>query len=151
MEKINLQQAPVAVIGAGTMGIGIAQLAAMHGHPTFVYDVDASKTEAALQQLAAQLTKRVQAGKMTQELYDSTFANLSVAQELAQLAPAQLIIEAIVEKKEVKQSLFNNWLQCVLKMRFLHRIRLQFQLQRLLLRFHIQSVSWVCISLTQHL
>lgn len=106
MDKINLQQVPVAVIGAGTMGIGIAQLAAMHGHPTFVYDVDVSKTEAALQQLAAQLTKRVQAGKMTQELYDSTFANLSIAQELSQLASAQLIIEAIVEKKEVKQSLF---------------------------------------------
>ena len=106
MDKINLQQASVAVIGAGTMGIGIAQLAAMNGHQTFVYDVDAAKTEAALQQLATQLSKRVQAGKMTQELFDSTFANLSVAHKLAELAPAQLIIEAIVEKKEVKQNLF---------------------------------------------
>jgi len=36
MQQINLEQVKVAVVGAGTMGIGIAQLAAMHGHPTYV-------------------------------------------------------------------------------------------------------------------
>ncbi|WP_347453671.1 3-hydroxyacyl-CoA dehydrogenase [Acinetobacter sp. ANC 7454] len=106
MPEMNLTQAKVAVIGAGTMGIGIAQLAAMHGHSTYVYDVDTSRTQAALQDLQAQLSKRVAAGKMTQELLDSTFANLTVVQDLQQLADRNLIIEAIVEKKEVKQQLF---------------------------------------------
>ena len=40
MQQFNLQQANVAVIGAGTMGIGIAQLAAMNGHQTLVFDLD---------------------------------------------------------------------------------------------------------------
>ena len=106
MQQINLEQIKVAVVGAGTMGIGIAQLAAMHGHPTYVFDVDASKIHNALADLQAQLSKRVQNGKMTQQLLESTLANLMVAEDIQQLADAGLIIEAIVEKKEVKQNLF---------------------------------------------
>ena len=48
MQQINLEQVKVAVVGAGTMGIGIAQLAAMHGHPTYVFDLDCSKVQSAL-------------------------------------------------------------------------------------------------------
>ena len=106
MQQINLQQAKIAVIGAGTMGIGIAQLAAMHGHHTYIFDADAGKTRQALEQLAVQLGRRVQAGKMTQQLFDSTFAHLTAADALQQLADADLIVEAVVEKQEVKQRLF---------------------------------------------
>ncbi len=108
MQQINLEQVKVAVVGAGTMGIGIAQLAAMHGHPTYVFDLDRSKVQSALTALEAQLSKRVQNGKMTQQLLESTFANLIVAEDIQQLADAGLIIEAIVEKKEVKQNLFQH-------------------------------------------
>src|SRR5690606_10844353 len=86
--------------------IGIAQLAAMHGHPTYLFDLDRSKVQRALTALEAQLSKRVQNGRMTQRLLESTFANLIVAEDIQQLADAGLIIEAIVEKKEVKQNLF---------------------------------------------
>ena len=106
MEKLNLQQATVAVIGAGTMGMGIAQLAAMHGHQTFIFDLDNSKAQDALNQLTTQLNKRVQIGKMTQQLLDSTLGNLTIVDDIQQLAQTDLIIEAIVEKKEVKQNLF---------------------------------------------
>ncbi len=106
MTEINLQQVRIAVIGAGTMGIGIAQLAAMHGHVTYVFDVDSAKTQSALDSLQLQLGKRVQNGKMTQQQVDHIFANLKVAKVLQQLSDADLIIEAIVEKKEVKQQLF---------------------------------------------
>ncbi len=106
MSQLNLQQTKVAVIGAGTMGIGIAQLAAMHGHQTYLFDVDAEKSKIAVAQLADQLAKRVQAGKMAQQLVDSTLANLSIATAIEQLAETDLIVEAIVEKKEVKQQLF---------------------------------------------
>ena len=104
--KMDLQHASVAVIGAGTMGIGIAQLAAMHGHKTYVFDVDVARTEQALAQLEKQLAARVEKGKMTQQLLDDTLANLHVAQQLQDLAAVQLVVEAIVEKKEVKQSVF---------------------------------------------
>lgn len=106
MQQINLEQVKIAVIGAGTMGIGIAQLAAIHGHPTYVFDLDSSKVQRALTALEAQLSKRVQNGKISQQLLESTLANLIVAEDIQQLADAGLIIEAIVEKKEVKQNLF---------------------------------------------
>lgn len=106
MQQLCLKQARVAVIGAGTMGIGIAQLAAMHGHPTQLFDMDVQKSQAALDQLKVQLQKRVAAGKMTGQLLEQTFANLSIATDIQALASAQLVVEAIVEKKEVKQALF---------------------------------------------
>lgn len=106
MQKINLEQVKIAVIGAGTMGMGIAQLAAMHGHPTYVFDLDSSKVQHALTALETQLSKRVQNGKMTEQLLKNIFANLIVVEDIQQLVDAGLIIEAIVEKKEVKQNLF---------------------------------------------
>ncbi len=106
MQQFNLQQANVAVIGAGTMGIGIAQLAAMNGHQTLLFDLDLDKANASFAQLTVQLNKRVQAGKITQTLVDSTLANLTVVDDIQQLAAAGLIIEAVVENKEVKQNIF---------------------------------------------
>lgn len=105
-EHMDLSQCRVAVIGAGTMGIGIAQLAAMHGHPTLVFDLNANTAVASMAQLTERLSKRVAAGKMSQQQLDDTLGNMQVVTEIQQLAAAGLIIEAVVEKKEVKQSLF---------------------------------------------
>lgn len=102
----DLSQAKVAVIGAGTMGIGIAQLAASHGHSTYLYDVDAKRTQAAVEGLKQQLAARVAKGKLTQADYDATLANLTVVEQIEQLSDRDLVIEAIVEKLEVKQALF---------------------------------------------
>lgn len=106
MQKLSLQHANVAVIGAGTMGIGIAQLAAMHGHRTHVYDVDVARTHQAIDSLKIQLKKRVDAGKMTQAIFDQTFANLTVTSDITDLKNANLVIEAIVENKDIKQDVF---------------------------------------------
>lgn len=106
MQNLSLQHAQIAVVGAGTMGIGIAQLAAMHGHATLVYDIDSQQVHRALAALQQQLQKRVDAGKMTQDALNMTMANLNVAEDLQALSTSNLIIEAIVEKKEVKQALF---------------------------------------------
>jgi 3-hydroxybutyryl-CoA dehydrogenase len=106
MQILSLQQAKVAVIGAGTMGMGIAQLAAMHGHATYVFDLDVEKANVAFAQLKVQLEKRVQLGKMTQAVVDYALGNIQIVAELQQLSIADLIVEAVVEKKEVKQSLF---------------------------------------------
>lgn len=106
MEKRDLSKAAIAVIGAGTMGIGIAQLAAMHGHTTYLFDVDVAKSQAALAGLKSQLAERVQRGKMSQVLLDSTLENLSIITDINELAAVQLVVEAIVERQDIKQQLF---------------------------------------------
>lgn len=106
METRDLSKAAIAVIGAGTMGIGIAQLAAMHGHTTYLFDVDVAKSQAALVSLESQLAKRVQKGKMSQVLLDSTLENLSIITDINEMAAVQLIVEAIVERQDIKQQLF---------------------------------------------
>lgn len=102
----DLSQAKVAVIGAGTMGIGIAQLAATYGHSTYIYDVDPMRSQAAVESLKQQLAARVAKGKLTQANYDTTLANLTVVENIEQLSDRDLVVEAIVEKLEVKQALF---------------------------------------------
>ena len=102
----DLSQAKIAVIGAGTMGIGIAQLAASHGHLTYLYDVDAKRTQAAVVDLKQQLVARVAKGKLTQAAYEATLGNLTVVEHIEQLSDRDLVIEAIVEKLDVKQALF---------------------------------------------
>lgn len=106
MKTKDLSKASIAVIGAGTMGIGIAQLAAMHGHTTYLFDVDVAKSQAALASLESQLAKRVQKGKMSQVLLDSILENLSIITDINEMAAVQLIIEAIVERQDIKQQLF---------------------------------------------
>ncbi|MFI8555712.1 3-hydroxyacyl-CoA dehydrogenase [Psychrobacter sp.] len=106
METRDLSNATIAVIGAGTMGIGIAQLAAMHGHTTYLFDLDVAKSQAALASLESQLAKRVQKGKMSQVLLDSTLENLSIITDINEMAAVQLVVEAIVERQDIKQQLF---------------------------------------------
>lgn len=106
MEAKDLSKAAIAVIGAGTMGIGIAQLAAMHGHTTYLFDVDVAKSQAALVGLESQLATLVQKGKISQVLLDSTLENLSIITDINEMATVQLVVEAIVERQDIKQQLF---------------------------------------------
>lgn len=102
----DLSQAKIAVIGAGTMGIGIAQLAASHGHSTYLYDVDSKRTQTAVVDLKQQWAARVAKGKLTQAAYEATLGNLTVVEHIEQLSDRDVVIEAIVEKLDVKQALF---------------------------------------------
>lgn len=97
----------VAVIGAGTMGAGIAQVAAAAGHPVLLYDAAAGAAEAGRERLARGLAGLVARGKMQAEAADALTGRIRVAGRLADLAPAALVIEAIVERLDVKQGLFS--------------------------------------------
>ena len=93
--------APVAVVGAGTMGGGIAQVAAVAGHPVTVYDAvegAAGRAVAAIRDRVAQLVTK---GRLR-----PTGLRLAVATELGELAPARCVIEAVAEDLAVKQALF---------------------------------------------
>jgi len=97
----------VAVIGAGTMGHGIAQVAAMAGYDTRLTDADPEAVAAARDRIQANLAGAVIRGKLTQQAADAAIARVVPAADLDLAArDADLVIEAIVEDLAVKQSLF---------------------------------------------
>lgn len=98
--------ASVAVIGSGTMGAGIAEVAAAAGHPVLIYDIDHQAIARAIEGIARRLASRVERGKLASEQADALLARLHPAHDLAALADADLVIEAASEHLEVKTALF---------------------------------------------
>ena len=96
----------IAIIGAGTMGHGIAHVSAAAGYKVTLYDVDEARVSAGLAKVKAALDKGVEKGKVTVEARAQTLSLLGSTTELAQLAGADLVIEAIPERLEMKQALF---------------------------------------------
>ena len=96
----------VAVVGAGTMGAGIAQVAAMAGYDVVLQDVQEPQLERARTTIATMLDKGVDRGKVTEAQRDETWARLTLAQDLGvAVASADLVVEAIPEKMEWKAAL----------------------------------------------
>lgn len=96
----------VGVVGAGAMGAGIAQVAAAAGHRVKLFD---TRPGAALQALAGidrQLTRLVEKGRLAQAEHEAICGRLQPAETLDALSEAGLVIEAIIERVEVKQRLF---------------------------------------------
>ncbi|RXM37699.1 3-hydroxybutyryl-CoA dehydrogenase [Chryseobacterium sp. CH21] len=96
----------VGIIGAGTMGIGIAQVAATNGCKVWVYDANAKQVETATVGLEKTLTKLVDKQKILAEKMTEILANISIATELKDFKDCELIIEAIIENKEIKTKVF---------------------------------------------
>ena len=97
----------VAVLGAGTMGHGIAQVAAAAGLATRLYDVASELVERGLGRVRGNLEQGVARGKLTQAQHDATLAALTGHTELASaVTGADIVIEAVPEKLELKQELF---------------------------------------------
>ena len=98
--------ARVAVIGAGTMGIGIAQVAARAGHQVLLFDIAATAAQRALDALGQRLRLRVASGKADAASTEALLACIHPVDALSQLADSELVIEAVAEKLPIKQSLF---------------------------------------------
>ncbi len=96
----------VGIIGAGTMGIGIAQVAATNGCRVWIYDANAKQVETATVGLEKTLTKLVDKQKISSEKMTEILANISIATELKDFKDCELIIEAIIENKEIKTKVF---------------------------------------------
>ena len=95
----------VAVIGAGAMGAGIAQVAAQAGHPVRLYDNRPGAAAQAVEGIARQLARLVEKGKLDADAQRAIVTRMQPADALEELADAHLVIEAIVENLEVKRSL----------------------------------------------
>ncbi|WP_345990783.1 3-hydroxyacyl-CoA dehydrogenase NAD-binding domain-containing protein [Chryseobacterium sp. Chry.R1] len=96
----------VGIIGAGTMGIGIAQVAATNGCKVWVYDANPKQVEMATLGLEKTLTKLVDKQKISAEKMTEVLANVSIATELKDFKDCELVIEAIIENKEIKTKVF---------------------------------------------
>lgn len=96
----------IAIAGAGTMGQGIAQLCAMTGHITILFDINADMLTVAEKNITKNLDKGIERGKVTEELKSSALSNLSYTTKIEDLV-CDVAIEAVIEKLEVKHSLFS--------------------------------------------
>jgi len=95
----------VAVIGAGTMGHGIAQVAAASGFRVVLNDVDDESLARGVRAIEANLAKGIQLGKLTEDDRDRTLQHIHGTTKLEECAAADLIIEAAPEKLELKQDI----------------------------------------------
>ena len=96
----------VGVAGSGTMGTGIAIVAARAGMATIVYDTQAAALERAKRQIDGFFGKSVERGKMTAEAKAAAMERLRFSTELAGLQPCDLVIDAVFEDLKVKHALF---------------------------------------------
>ncbi|WP_297122694.1 3-hydroxyacyl-CoA dehydrogenase [Enterobacter sp. ECC-175] len=96
----------VAVIGSGTMGAGIAEVAASHGHPVLVYDIASEAVFRAIDGIRERLASRAARGKLSPEACGQILARLTPVTDIDALAAADLVIEAASERLEVKKALF---------------------------------------------
>lgn len=96
----------VAVIGAGSMGSGIAQIAATQGHSVYLYDKFPQALEKALEKLKKILNRLVEKGRLGQEEAEAIYGRIEPISELEKLADSGLVIEAIVENLEIKKAVF---------------------------------------------
>ncbi len=104
---MKIEGRTVAVLGAGTMGQGIAQIAATSGFATRVFDAQAGRAEGAKKAIAAQLDKLVAKGKLTADAKDASLSRLAPTSSIADAAlGADLVIEAVPESMELKLTVF---------------------------------------------
>lgn len=100
------KDARVAVIGAGAMGAGIAQVAAQAGHPVKLYDNRPGAAAQAIDGIDRQLGRLVEKGKLDAAIRNAIVARLQPVEAIDALSDSKLVIEAIVENLEVKRGLF---------------------------------------------
>lgn len=96
----------VGIIGAGTMGSGIAQVAATANCHVFLYDTQEVALERSKQKLAKIMHRLVEKGRLTTEKANKIQTNIQYVQQLADLAACELVIEAIIEKPGIKKEVF---------------------------------------------
>ncbi|MEU7720265.1 3-hydroxyacyl-CoA dehydrogenase [Streptomyces tibetensis] len=97
---------PVAVVGTGTMGQGIAQVALVAGHPVRLYDTVPGRAREAADAIGARLDRLVEKERLTAADRDAARGRLLPAEDLAELADCALVVEAVLERLDAKQALF---------------------------------------------
>ncbi|MGI8586716.1 MAG: 3-hydroxyacyl-CoA dehydrogenase NAD-binding domain-containing protein [Chloroflexia bacterium] len=100
------EKSPVGVVGAGTMGAGIAQIVAASGRPVVMYDIAPEYVARGIATITKSLQGRVDKGKLTAEEMAATLERITTATEREALAAAGFVIEAAPENLALKQEIF---------------------------------------------
>ncbi|MGR5995859.1 3-hydroxybutyryl-CoA dehydrogenase [Bacillus cereus] len=98
----------IVVIGAGQMGSGIAQVCAMAGYDVKVQDLKQEQLDRGMAIITKNLARQVEKGRMKEEEKEATLNRLTVTLDLDCVKEADLIIEATVEKMDIKKKIFAN-------------------------------------------
>jgi len=96
----------IGVVGAGTMGTGIAHLAAMAGYDVILRDIDMAFVDRALKTMDKLMSRSVEKGKMTEDVRQATLSRIKPTTELEDLASADFVIEVVLEKMDLKREVF---------------------------------------------
>lgn len=96
----------LGVVGSGNMGNGIGQTGAQYGYDVVLYDVAETQLQKAKENIARSLGKRVEKGKLPAEEMDDILSRIRMTTDIRDLADRDVIVEAVVEKVEVKQGIF---------------------------------------------
>jgi 3-hydroxybutyryl-CoA dehydrogenase len=103
---LELKNQPILVIGAGIMGAGIVQVAAQSGHTVLLFDQKVGAAEQAIENIKKTFSSLIKKEKLTEDAAQSTLSKIQTISSLAQASHVQLVIEAIIEKLDIKRSLF---------------------------------------------
>lgn len=98
----------VGVLGGGTMGSGIVQVAAQNGHKTVLVDLNEEVLSKSKAKLAKIMARLVEKGKITQEQADATQSNVVYSTDVNDFASCGIVIEAIIEDINIKSKVFAN-------------------------------------------
>jgi len=98
----------IGVIGAGTMGHGIAQVSSLNGYKVLLNDVSEDLIKKGIGKIQKSLEKFVSKGKLDAAKKDAAIGNLNVAKDMNQLKEADLIIEAATENYPIKEKIFKS-------------------------------------------
>lgn len=105
-ERMGVQK--IVVIGAGQMGSGIAQVCAIAGYDVKVQDLKQEQLDRVLAIITKNLARQVEKGRMKEEEKEATLNRLTVTLDLDCVKEADLVIEAAVEKMDIKKKIFAN-------------------------------------------
>jgi 3-hydroxybutyryl-CoA dehydrogenase len=96
----------IGIIGAGQMGGGIAHVSALSGYKVLIYDVSPDRIEKGIATISGNMARQVGSGKLDEKVRNDAMARISAAPAMADLAGADLVIEAATEDETVKRKIY---------------------------------------------
>ncbi|MDO1584114.1 3-hydroxybutyryl-CoA dehydrogenase [Rhizobium oryzicola] len=97
----------VGIVGAGQMGCGIAHVSSLSGYKVTLYDISNERIEAGLATINGNLARQVSNGKLSDEDRKAALSRISGTNNVQDLAPVDLVIEAATEDESVKRKIFS--------------------------------------------
>lgn len=96
----------IGIIGAGQMGGGIAHVSALSGYKVLIYDISPDRIEKGIATISGNMARQVGSGKLDEKLRNQAMARIASAPTMADLAGADLVIEAATEDETVKRKIY---------------------------------------------